>query len=39
MAKVLKKLAAKGGISSIENASEWQREQRQERDFVGREKQ
>ncbi|CAN5248412.1 hypothetical protein BH20ACI1_BH20ACI1_11580 [soil metagenome] len=38
MAKVLGKLAAKGGISSIENATEWQREQRQERDLVGREK-
>ncbi len=38
MAKVLGKLAAKGGISLIENATEWQREQRQERDLVGREK-
>ena len=38
MAKVLKKLATKGGISAIENASEWQREQRQDRNFVGREK-
>lgn len=38
MAKALKKLAAKGGISAIENASEWQREQRQDRNIVGREK-
>ena len=38
MAKVLKKLATKGGISTIENASEWQREQRQDRNFDGREK-
>ncbi len=38
MAKVLKKLAVKGGISAIENASEWQREQRQDGKFVGREK-
>lgn len=38
MAKVLEKLAANGGISSIENAGQWQREQRQERDLVGRER-
>ena len=38
MAKVLKKMADKGGISAIENASQWQRAQRQDRNLVGREK-
>jgi translation initiation factor 1 (eIF-1/SUI1) len=37
MAEVLKKMASKGGVSSIENASEWQREQRAERNLAERE--
>ena len=38
MAEVLKKIASRGSFSLIENASEWQREQRRERDFAEREK-
>lgn len=38
MAEVLQTLALKGGISAIENPSEWQREQRRERNLAGRAK-
>lgn len=37
MAEVLNKIAAKGGVSTIGNASEWQREQRRDRNIAGRE--
>jgi len=37
MAEVLNKIASKGGVSAIENASEWQREQRRERNLAERE--
>ncbi len=38
MAEILSKIAKKGGIKTIENPSEWQREQRHERILTGREK-
>ncbi len=38
MAEALNKIAATGGVATIENASDWQREQRLERNLVGREK-
>ncbi|HLR27021.1 MAG TPA: hypothetical protein VK112_14240 [Fodinibius sp.] len=37
MVEVLKKIAKSGGISSIEDPSEWQREQRTDRPLPGRE--
>lgn len=36
MADALERLAQKGGVSSIANASDWQREQREERELPGR---
>lgn len=36
MAEVLERLAAAGGVASITDPSEWQREQRQDRDLPGR---
>lgn len=38
MADVLNEIASKGGVSAIENASEWQREQRAERNLAERRK-
>lgn len=37
MAEILRNIAAKGGISSIGDAGEWQREQRRERQIAERE--
>jgi len=36
MAEALERLAASGGVSSITDPSQWQREQRQDRDLPGR---
>jgi hypothetical protein len=36
MAEALKRLAGSGGVPSIPNPKEWQTEQRQERDILGR---
>jgi hypothetical protein len=36
MAEVLERLAASGGVSSITDPLQWQREQRQDRDLPGR---
>lgn len=37
MAQALEKIALKGGVSTIEDASRWQREQRLERELAKRE--
>ena len=36
MAQALEKLAATGGVPSIADASQWQREERRDRDLPGR---
>lgn len=36
MAEVLERLAASGGVASITDPLQWQREQRQDRDLPGR---
>lgn len=36
MADALERLAARGGVSSISDASDWQREQREDRPLPGR---
>jgi hypothetical protein len=36
MADALERLAARGGVSSIDDASEWQRKQREDRPLPGR---
>lgn len=36
MAEVLERLAASGGVASITDPSEWQRDQRQDRELPGR---
>lgn len=36
MAEVLERLAASGGVASINDPLQWQREQRQDRDLPGR---
>ena len=36
MAETLERLAASGGVSSITDPLQWQREQRQDRDLPGR---
>ncbi len=39
MAEALDKVASESGVSAIENASDWQRAQRVDRTFAGREEQ
>lgn len=36
MAEILERLAANGGVASITDPSQWQREHRQDRDLPGR---